>query len=135
MTMRLIAPAAILVGSTLTAFAVTPSQTAVLDQYVAQAPKGFAPSAERGRAFFFANHAGGKDDSPACTSCHSTDLTKPGKTRAGKAIDPMASSVTPSRYTDAAAVEKWFRRNCNDVLGRECTAEEKADALTFLLGL
>lgn len=47
----------------------------------------------------------------------------------------MAPSVVPTRYTDAATVEKWFKRNCSDVLGRECTAAEKADALVFLLGL
>lgn len=135
--MKTFATTALLVASTLGASAASPAQTAVLDHYVAaaKASPGFAPSAERGRAFFFANHAGGKPDSPACTSCHTTDLKKPGQTRAGKAIEPLAPSVTPSRFTDPAAVEKWFRRNCNDVLGRDCTAAEKADALTFLLGL
>ena len=24
------------------------------------------------------------------------------------------------RFADAAKTEKWFRRNCNDVVGREC---------------
>ncbi|WP_157223587.1 DUF1924 domain-containing protein [Rhodovulum sp. PH10] len=114
------------------------AQKGVLDGYVTTARQeaGFSgPSAERGRKFFFAEHAGGKADSPACTSCHGKDLTKPGETRAGKAIEPMAASVTATRYTDPANVEKWFRRNCRDVLGRECTAAEKADALAFLLGL
>jgi len=36
---------------------------------------------------------------------------------------------------DPAKVEKWFRRNCNDVMGRECTAGEKADVLAWLLTL
>ena len=30
-------------------------------------------------------------------------------------------------------MDKWFRRNCNDVLSRECTAVEKADVLAWLL--
>jgi hypothetical protein len=30
-------------------------------------------------------------------------------------------------------VDKWFRRNCVDVLERECTAGEKADLLAYLL--
>jgi hypothetical protein len=30
-------------------------------------------------------------------------------------------------------VEKWFRRNCNDVLGRTCTPSEKADVMAYLL--
>lgn len=140
MTRNLLGSAAtLLVLPTLAvAVAIGPAQIAVLDRYVAaaKAEPGYAgPSTERGRVFFFASHAGGKPDTPACTSCHTVNLTGPGQTRAGKPIDPMAPSVVPTRYTDAATVEKWFKRNCSDVLGRECTAAEKADALVFLLGL
>ena len=92
-------------------------------------------SADRGKAFFRDRHTGGKPDTPVCTECHTTDLSKPGKTRAGKDIEPMAASVNVKRYTDKAEVEKWFKRNCNDVLGRECTLAEKGDVLTYLLGL
>lgn len=113
---------------------IPPPQQAVLDSYAAQAGSGFTASAERGRTFFTATHSGGKPDTSACTSCHSTDLKRPGQTKAGKPIEPMAASVTPSRYSDTAQVEKWFRRNCNDVIGRECTPAEKADVLIFLLG-
>ena len=35
----------------------------------------------------------------------------------------------------AAKTEKWFRRNCNDVASRECTAAEKAGVLAWLLAL
>jgi hypothetical protein len=45
----------------------------------------------------------------------------------------MAVSTTPDRYTDAAKVAKWFRRNCKSVLGRECTAQEKGDFLAFMI--
>ena len=44
----------------------------------------------------------------------------------------MAPAFNAERFTDAAKVEKWFRRNCNDVVGRECTAAEKADVLAWL---
>ncbi|MFY9993242.1 MAG: DUF1924 domain-containing protein [Rhodoplanes sp.] len=119
--------------------AVTPAQAQVLlDKYIADAkaePGYSGPSVERGRAFFFASHAGGKADTPSCTSCHAKDLTRPGQTRAGKPIEPMALSVVPTRYTDPANVEKWFKRNCVDVLGRECSAAEKADVLAFLRSL
>ena len=37
--------------------------------------------------------------------------------------------------SDSAKVEKWFRRNCKDVLARECTAAEKADVLAWLMTL
>lgn len=120
------------------ASAMSPAQKAIVDRYVAAArvDPGFSgPSAERGRAFFFTRHAGGKSDTPACTSCHGSVLAGPGQMRSGKPIEPMAPSVVPTRFTDAANVEKWFKRNCGDVLGRECSPAEKADVLTFLIGL
>jgi hypothetical protein len=45
----------------------------------------------------------------------------------------MAVSIQADRYLDAAKVEKWYRRNCRSVLGRECTAIEKGDFLTFMI--
>ncbi len=107
-----------------------------LSDYAAQARQqssafdGF--SADRGQTFFYATPGGGKPETPSCTSCHGDDPRKTGLTRAGKAIAPLAVSVTPSRYTDPAKVEKWFRRNCKSVLGRPCTALEKGDFLTFM---
>ena len=69
-----------------------------------------------------------------CTICHGDDLSKPGKHhKTGKVIDPMAPSANPERFTDAKKIEKWFKRNCNDAWGRECTAQEKGDILKFLL--
>jgi hypothetical protein len=47
----------------------------------------------------------------------------------------MAPAFNPQRFTDAAKVDKWFRRNCKDVLARECSAAEKADVLAWLLSL
>ena len=34
-----------------------------------------------------------------------------------------------------ALIERWFKRNCKDVLGRECAAGEKADVLAYLMSL
>jgi hypothetical protein len=45
----------------------------------------------------------------------------------------MAASANPARYSDPAKVEKWFRRNCNEVLGRECSAQEKGDWLSYMI--
>jgi Domain of unknown function (DUF1924) len=47
----------------------------------------------------------------------------------------MAPHFNPTRFTDTAKTEKWFRRNCNDVVGRECSPGEKADFLTWLVSL
>lgn len=113
-------------------------QDAVLAALQAQAKAadaGFAGfSAENGKALFMATHSGGKPDTPACTSCHGNEPRAAGRNPAGKAIQPMALSASPSRYTDPAKVEKWFKRNCNEVLGRECTPLEKGDWLTFMVG-
>lgn len=106
---------------------------AALASMAKQAEPGFAGfSAARGEAFWTATHPGGKPDTPSCTTCHTNDPTKAGQTRAGKAIEPMAVSVNPKRFTDAEAVTKWFTRNCNSVLGRACTATEQGDVLTYL---
>jgi len=45
----------------------------------------------------------------------------------------MSARVNAERYTDEKKIEKWFKRNCKDTWGRECTAQEKGDFLTFLL--
>ena len=100
-----------------------------------EAEAGSAGSASRGMALFTGTHSGGKPETPSCTTCHTSNLKGPGKTRAGKVIEPMALSVNPQRLTDQAKVEKWFRRNCNSVLGRECTAQEKADVVAYLMSL
>ena len=122
--------AAIVVALCLTpvAHADTPAQ--LLNQYSAQA--GVRPNPEQGRLFFNASH--GRDW--RCASCHGEVPTQTGKhASTGKPIGPMAPAFNPARFTDADKVEKWFRRNCNDVAGRACTAAEKADVLSWLLTL
>jgi cytochrome c peroxidase len=112
--------------------AADPARQAILDGYATQA--GVAPSAGRGKTFFFATHSGGKPDTASCASCHGQDPRVAGRTRAGKPIEPLAVSVAPSRFTDPAKVEKWFGRNCQTVLARACTAAEKADFIAFMSG-
>ncbi len=87
-------------------------------------------SAARGEAFFKQKH--GNDWS--CASCHTDNPAGMGKhAKTGKAIQPMAPAVNAERFTAASKVEKWFKRNCNDVLDRVCTPQEKGDVLTYLL--
>ena len=88
-----------------------------------------AGDASRGERFFIAKH--GREW--ACATCHGAPPIREGKHAAtGKAIAPLAPAFNPQRFTDAAKTEKWFRRNCNDVLGRECNAQEKADVVAWL---
>lgn len=126
---------AVAAGATFATIFATPvsagSREDLLAQY-ATAAKSAGFSAARGQTLHTQNFAGGKADTPACTSCHGKDPRGAGRTPIGKAIDPVAVSVTPTRYTDPAKVEKWFKRNCNEVLGRECTPQEKGDWLTYV---
>ncbi len=70
----------------------------------------------------------------SCATCHGSDFSKSGKHhRTGKVIEPMSRKVNAERLTDVKKIEKWFKRNCKDAWGRECTAQEKTDFLTFLL--
>jgi hypothetical protein len=128
-----VALAGVLAGSALSA---DPRRDAILAEFLAQARKdeaGFTRFvAERGAAFYRATPPGGKQAS--CTSCHGNSPLDKGKTRAGKDIDPMAVSKSPARYTARDTVEKWFTRNCQDVLGRACTAKEKGDFITYMMG-
>lgn len=104
----------------------------LLAQYAAAAnARGF--SAVRGQTLHTQSFSGGKPDTPSCTTCHGKDTRGPGRAPSGKTIEPLAVSVTPARYTDPAKVEKWFKRNCTEVLGRECTPQEKGDWLTFVI--
>lgn len=131
-----VAIATLLLASLFPLAAGAAAQDALLSQY-ADAAKlanpGFSGfSAARGETLHMRHFASGKPDTPACTSCHGKDLRGAGQTLTGKRIEPMALSVSPSRYADPAKVEKWFKRNCTEVIGRECTAQEKGDWLTFV---
>ena len=109
------------------------SAARLIAQYSAEA--GITASAATGKAFFLATQTGGGVDTPSCASCHSSDPKAVGEARTGKPIEPMALSVNPRRFTDTAFVDKWFGRNCDSVLGRECTAAEKANVLAFYSSL
>ena len=115
------------------AFAATAQPTTPAAQgaaYAAQA--GAAASPARGEQFFTARH--GREW--ACASCHTAAPVQPGKhATTGRPIGAMAPAGNPERFTDAAKTEKWFRRNCNDVVGRECTPLEKADVIAWLTSL
>jgi mono/diheme cytochrome c family protein len=88
-------------------------------------------SATRGEAFFNARH---RDWS--CVSCHTADPRGDGRhIVTGKRIGPMAPATNSERFTDRAKTDKWFRRNCRDVLGRPCSISEQADVVAYLMSL
>lgn len=99
-------------------------------QYVSEAKQ--ANSASRGEKFFISKF----DKDWSCASCHGHPPTKEGKhASTDKKISPLAPAFNPKRFSDEAKINKWFKRNCNDVLGRECTSIEKADVMAYLNSL
>jgi cytochrome c553 len=103
---------------------------AQLQRWSAQA--GAAGSVAQGQVFFNSRHGA----EWSCASCHGTPPTAQGEhANTGKLIAPLAPAFNAKAFTDTAKVDKWFRRNCKDVLSRECNAAEKADLLAYLNGL
>lgn len=128
---RFIVPLAALLAAA-TAAAATPADLAAA--YAEQARREVSAfvglSADRGARFFQSMH--GNDWS--CASCHTANPAATGRhARTGKPIAPLAPAANRERFTDLIVADKWFKRNCNDVLGRVCTAQEKGDVLTFLM--
>ncbi len=112
----------------------TPAALAKRYETIARSDAGTSAnfSVARGEQFFRATH--GSDWS--CSTCHTPNPIAPGKhAKTGKSIAPLAPAANPERFTSYDTAEKWFRRNCNDVLGRVCTAQEKGDVLAWLLSL
>ena len=108
----------------------------ILDGYAKQAKEADANfqgfDKARGEQFFKNTH--GNDWS--CANCHTSNPADPGKhAKTGKSIEPMAPAVNAERFTDSAKVEKWFKRNCNDVVDRACTPLEKGDVMSFLMAI
>ncbi len=118
------------------AYSIAETPASLLQTYQQQAKIDNTASvsfnAMRGQQFF--NNKHGNDWS--CSSCHTINPKQQGKHKVtGRIIQPMAIIANPMRFTDATKSEKWFKRNCKDVLSRECTAQEKGDVITYLLSI
>ena len=126
-------PALCLLLASFTSHAETPQQ--IRQIYAAEASAqqaGFTPAAKRGEALFrqrFSNN----DKMPTCTSCHTDSPLNAGQHAiTGKSVKPLAVSANAERFSDSAKVEKWFGRNCKEVVGRACTPAEKSDFVTYM---
>ena len=134
MTVREISIAVLLMAGAGLVHAETPAS--LIAGYAAEAARttpGFAPSAERGKSFFARKWAASQT-MPSCATCHSDQPTAEGKhIVTGKRIAPLAPAANPERFANSAKTEKWFRRNCQEVVGRDCSAAEKADFIQFVV--
>lgn len=94
--------------------------------------KGF--DYKRGEEIFLSKHVGKKGELISCASCHGTDLNKASENHfTGKTIDALSPKANPKRFTERAEIEKWLKRNFNDVYNLEGTALEKGDVVTYII--
>lgn len=105
-----------------------------LKQEVLKTQKDFTDfSATRGEKIFTTMHIGKKGKEISCTSCHNLDLKTKGKNiYTNKVLEPLAPSVNKMRLSDVKDVQKWLRRNFNDVYTKEGTALQKGDVLYYI---
>lgn len=92
------------------------------------------PDAGRGQQLWNSPQASAKPgEQRSCADCHTSQLRDRGKhVRTGKPIEPLAPAVNSKSLSDPRNVKKWLMRNCKWTLGRECSAQEKADLLVFI---
>lgn len=126
----------------LTALLLNLSFASVVDDYLnslkqevlKENPNFTSFDASRGEKIFTFNHIGKKGKEISCTSCHTTNLNTSGEnTFTGKIIEPLSPKANPKRFTDIKEIEKWIKRNFNDVYNREGTALEKGDVITYII--
>ncbi len=90
--------------------------------------------AKRGEEIFTSKHIGKKGKEISCTTCHTVNLNNSGEnTFTGKTIEPLSPKANPKRFTDVKEIEKWMKRNFNDVYNRDGTALEKGDVTTYII--
>lgn len=116
------------------------AQPEILHGYEEQAkqanPQFSSFSAARGEQFYHAKRVHGSGKTVSCAVCHTDNPKAAGRNdKTSKEILPLAPIANKDRLTDKAKVEKWFKRNCQDVLERACTAQEKGDFLSYLLSI
>lgn len=96
-------------------------------------PNSAGLSAEDGKDFFN-REITIKGKQVACASCHTANPADKGKNIVtGKPIRPLSPNTNDKRFASIDTVEKNFTKHCNDIIGRDCTAQEKGNFITYLL--
>ena len=128
---------ALLVANSGAAFADAASAQTLADKYatIAKAanPSSTGLSSADGKAFFN-KEITIKGKQVACASCHTANPANEGKhIVTGKPIRPLSPVVNAKRFADLDKVEKNFTDHCNDIISRDCTAQEKGNFIAYLL--
>lgn len=116
----------------------------LVDKYAAIAknvdPNYAGPSASEGKTFLNREVIQFKGDKSkpgkqlACASCHTANPADAGKhVITGKKIRPLSPAVNPKRFASIDHVERQFTKHCNEVVGSDCTVQEKANYIAFLI--
>lgn len=116
----------------------------IADKYAAEAKEIDANyaglSAEDGKAFFnreviqFKGDTKNSGKAIACASCHTENPADTGKhIVTGKLIKPLSPAVNAKRFSSVKDVEKKFTKHCNEVVGSDCTPQEKGNYIAYLI--
>lgn len=101
-------------------------------------PDYTGPSANAGKIFFNRQIAQNKTSETStdvsCASCHTQNPANVGKHMVtGKAIKPLSPAVNKKRFANLDKVEDKFTEHCNEVIGTDCSPEEKANFIGYVL--
>jgi hypothetical protein len=92
------------------------------------------PSVADGKFFFNRKIKTAAGKVLACAYCHTSNPADEGKHAVtGRAIRPLSPAINFKRFNDIDKVEEQFTQHCNDVIGSDCTAAEKANFITYLM--
>jgi len=98
-------------------------------------PNSTGLSADDGKDFFN-REITIKGKQVACASCHTANPADNGKhIVTGKPIRPLSPNANEKRFASIDKVEKNFTKHCNDIIGRDCTAQEKGNFIAYLLSV
>lgn len=135
---------ALLGVSSVSAYADATTAQKIAEKYAASAKaadSNFAGlSAEDGKSFFNREVIQFKGDTKnpgkaiACASCHTANPADSGKhIVTGKSIKPLSPVVNAKRFNSVKDVENKFTKHCNEVVGSDCTPQEKGNYIAYLL--
>ena len=89
---------------------------------------------KEGEKIFTSKHIGKKGKEISCTTCHGDNLQNSGENIfTGKVIEPLSQKANKNRFTDIETIEKWLKRNFNDVYNREGSLVEKGNVMAYIL--
>ncbi len=96
-------------------------------------------SAEAGQAFYtkkiiITQEGKLKGKEVSCAACHTDNPAANGKHMvSGKKLPPMAPSVNSKRFKDIGKSNKGFSDHCRDLYGKDCSAADKSNFITYVL--